>query len=177
MSSEYNVHTKVHRNNERYNNTTISHRERYRVHIMTNATNLVYKLQIAAIVLMISGSGWNGGNFTPVDAPWWNYFLHFVPTLIMLVLCIAFFQRSGARTRYGWSTIGISILAVISLIGTIVMIILGVVNPDPNSVGVHNFADWVPVVIGNAGVFLWLATFVLAHLSNTQARATSAYQG
>lgn len=144
---------------------------------MTNITNLGYKLQIAAIVLMISGSGWNGGNFTPVDAPWWNYFLHFVPSLIMMVLCTAFFQRSGARTRYGWSVVGISVLAIISLIGTIVMVVLGAVNPDPNSVGVHNFADWVPVVIGNAGVFLWLATLIPVRLSHAQTSVADTYQG
>jgi hypothetical protein len=54
-----------------------------------------------------------------------------------------------------------------------VLIVLGVTNPDPNSVGVHTLEDWFPVVILNTGTLLWLATLILARYRVSDVRTVS----
>jgi len=41
-----------------------------------------------------------------------------------------------------------------------VFILLGASNPDPNSVGVHNFEDTMPVIVLSAGNLLWFASLL-----------------
>lgn len=145
---------------------------------MTNTRNFVAKLQITAIVLMIAGWSWSGGNFTPSDAPLGNYLAHCIPIALLLVMSLQLFHLHGTITEQAERSakrarIGVSILAVIAIIGASVMITLGIVNPDPNSVGVHNFADWFPTVILNMGTFLWLATMLPFQRSHAVAHVAS----
>ncbi len=133
---------------------------------MTNLHGFISKLQVAAILLMTAGWGWTSGNFTPADAPFINPLLHAIPVLLLLVMGIQVLSMRGTHDagepNASWAIVGMSVLAVISIIGCIVMIALGVINPDPNSVGVHSLEDWFPVVIVNMGNLLWLATLVPA---------------
>ncbi len=132
------------------------------------------KLQIAAVVLMFAGSGWSGGNFTPQGAPLWNYLLHCVTIVLLMLLCTQLFgirdTSLKAVTHIERIKAGVSILAIFGIIGCIVMIILGASNPDPNAVGVKTFADWFPTIILSIGNFLWLGTTLFAHRGQTQAR-------
>ncbi len=132
------------------------------------------KLQIAAIVLMLAGSGWSGGNFTPQGAPLWNYLLHCVSIILLLFLCTQLFgirdMSLQAATHIGRIKAGVSILAIVGIIGCIIMIVLGATNPDPNAVGVKNFADWFPTIMLSIGNFLWLATVLFAQRGQAQAR-------
>ncbi len=132
------------------------------------------KLQIAAIVLMLAGSGWSGGNFTPQGAPLWNYLLHCVSIVLLLFLSIQLFgirdTSLKAVEHIGRIKATVSVLAILGIIGCIVMIVLGVINPDPDAVGVKNFADWFPTIMLSIGNFLWLGTVLLAHRGQTQAR-------
>ncbi len=132
----------------------------------TNTTNLISKLQIAALVLLTAGLGWTGGNFTPQDAPAWNYLLHCIPIVLLLVVSLFMFRmrddQQQAATSIRRTRIGVSVFVTLSIIGTIVMIALGASNPDPNAVGIKTFADWVPTVILNVGNLLWLGTLVFA---------------
>ncbi len=131
------------------------------------------KLQIVAVVLMFAGSGWSGGNFTPQDAPLWNYLLHCVSIVLLLLLCTQLFgirdTSLKAATHIGRIKAGVSILAIVGIIGCIVMIILGASNADPNAVGVKTFADWFPTIMLSIGNFLWLGTVLFAHRGQTYA--------
>ena len=138
----------------------------------TNAFNILSKLQIAAIVIMLAGSGWSGGNFTPQGAPLWNYLLHCISIILLLFLCIQLF---GVRDRSVQAVahverikVGVSVLAVIGILSCIVMIVLGASNPDPNAVGVKTFADWFPTIMLSIGNFMWLGTVLFAHYGQAQ---------
>ncbi len=93
--------------------------------------------------------------------------------LLLLLLGIQFFTAHDADVRGAatahWGQIGITVLAVITIIADIVLITLGQTNPDPNSVGVHVFSDWVPATLTLLGSFLWLAGQVMARQGNTTA--------
>jgi len=145
--------------------------------MMTNTEKITSKLQIAAVMLMTAGWGWSGGNFTPQDAPLWNYLAHCLPIALLLVLGLQLFRvhgtYQGVESSARGATIGISIFAIVSIIGAIVMVVLGATNPDPNSVGVHSFADWFAVILLNIGTFLWLATLIPARRASAEARTAS----
>ena len=135
---------------------------------------LTSKLQIAAVVLMFAGSGWSGGNFTPQGAPLWNYLLHCITIVLLMLLCIQLFgirdTSLNAAAHIGRIKAGVSALAIVGIIGCIVMIVLGASNPDPNAVGVKTFADWFPTIMISIGNFLWLGTVLFAHRGQAQAR-------
>ncbi len=141
----------------------------------TNTQNLISKLQISALVLMTAALGWTGGNFTPQDSPAWNYLLHCIPIVLLLVFSLFMFRmrddQQGA-TSIRRTRIAVSVFVTLSIIGTIVMIVLGANNPDPNAVGIKTFADWVPVVILNMGNLLWLGTLVFARRPHAAAVET-----
>jgi hypothetical protein len=146
--------------------------------MMTNTTtqNFIFKLQVVALLVMVAGWGWSDGNFTPPDQPL-NTLLHCIPLVLLTVFGLQFFSAHDAHQRgvraANWGYIGLSIVAIVSIIGAIVMITLGVVNPDPNSVGVHNFADWFPTIILNMGTFLWLGTMLPARRKHEVASVAS----
>ena len=139
----------------------------------TNNGNSVYKLQVAAFIIFCIGSGWNGATFSPVDdVP--NTFAHLTPVLVLLLLFgIQFFTAHDADVRgvatSHWGQIGLTVLAVINIIADIVLIIIGQTNPDPNSVGVHDFTDWVPATLTLLGSFLWLAGQLMARQGSSAA--------
>ena len=138
----------------------------------TNTQNFIFKLQVVALFIMAAGWGWNDGNFTPPDQPI-NTLLHCIPLVLLTVFGVQFFSAHDAHQRgrgaSNWGYIGLSIVAIISIIGAIVMIVLGATNPDPNSVGVHSFADWVPTIMLSVGTFLWLAALLPARRSRAGA--------
>jgi hypothetical protein len=129
----------------------------------TNTQNSILKRQVAAIVLMAAGWGWICGNFVQPVAYAFGIFadiLHVLPLVALLLLSMAFFRTSGTLpqtvTPSKGASIGISIIAIFSILALVAFIILGAVNPDPNSVGVHSFEDWMPVIVLGVGALLWL---------------------
>lgn len=129
--------------------------------------------QIAGIVLLAAGWGWVGGNFTPSNAPLWNFLLHCISIVILLILSIGFFRAPAQveGSQRGW-IIGLHVFSVITLIALIVLIILGQNNPDPNAVGVKTLADWVPTTIVGLGAIVWLTTLLPVGRSHTATSAT-----
>lgn len=119
--------------------------------------------QIVGIILLAAGWGWAGANFTPTDSQWWNYLLHTIPILLLLVLSLGFFSVSDdhdrAESKSGWANIGLSILAGISFIGFIAGIILGVSNPN-GAFGITTTGDWVAAVMLILGGLIWLTTLI-----------------
>ncbi len=131
----------------------------------TNTQHSNFNLQVAAILLMAAGWGWICGNFVqPVSQGYGQFadLMHFLPFVALLLLSLRFFSNAVAGIRSRGSRIGISIVAGFSILTLIVFIALGAINPDPNSVGVHSVADWMPVVVLGAGALIWLATVIFA---------------
>jgi hypothetical protein len=131
-------------------------------------TNLLSKLQITAILLMFTGWGWSGGNFTPSDAPFINPLLHCLPPVLLLCLSLPILRMNGVsqgrESNAKWAIVGISLFAVVGLAGATAMVILGASNSDPNAVGVKTLEDWFPTAMMYAGNLLWLGTTLFARL-------------
>ena len=133
--------------------------------------------QVTGIILLAAGLGWAGGNFTPANSPLWNYLLHTIPFLLVLVLSLGFFGVFNAPQHEGshssWAKIGLSIFACFSSTGLIIGIVLGATNPDPNAYGIKTLADWVPTVIVILGGLVWLTTLLPTRRSNAETRTAN----
>lgn len=126
-------------------------------------TNARFMRLVAAIFLMAAGIGWNAGNFVqPANTSWGALadILHALPLAILLPLALRVIGAGMAGTVARGARNGITALALIGMFGCAVMIVLGAINPDPNSVGVHTLEDWMPVVVMNAGNLLWVGTLL-----------------
>lgn len=130
----------------------------------TRTNNGAFTRQIAGILLMATGIGWTGGNFVPSDMPNTataiNEAIHFLPAFLLLLFAVRLFHASVAHAPARGAVIGISVLAGIQIVGCIVMVAMGYINSDPNSVGVHNLNDWVPAILMSAGSLVWLSSLV-----------------
>ncbi len=128
--------------------------------MMTKTQQSIFSRKAAAVLIMAMGWGWIDGNFVPDDPRYfYNALLHCIPLVILLALGLRFFRYSGQELP-GPRNTGLTIFAVFSLIGLVVMIILGASNPDPNAVGVKTLPDWFPTVMLAIGSLLWLATLL-----------------
>lgn len=111
---------------------------------MTQLQGNVFSRQVTGLFLIAAGWGWNAGNFVqPTDTSWGVTadILHALPLAILLPLSLAFLNAALAGTQAKGVRNGVTGLVVFGIIGCLVMIALGVVNPDPNSVGVHTPED------------------------------------
>ena len=133
--------------------------------------------QVSGLFLMAAGWGWNAGNFVqPTNTSWGIAadILHALPVAILLPLSLGFINAAMAGTPARGVRNGITALTVFGIVGCLVMIALGVVNPDPNSVGVHTPEDWMPVIVQNAGNLLWLTALLPAGRAVRAAAARAA---
>ena len=136
----------------------------------THTDKSPFKLQIIAILLMLAGWGWIAGNFAaPFDTLWVGTVTavgHGLPVLLLVVFGVQFLSfhdtRQRANTGSRWGGIAITILAIVAIIGSIVLIVLGASNPNPNAVGVKSLDDFIPVIILNSGGLLWLAILLFS---------------
>lgn len=129
----------------------------------TYATSTVSIAQVGAILLTAAGWGWIAGNFTQPTSTSWGIaadIIHMIPLALVLSFGLRYIGAGLRGIVSGGARIGLSVVAVYGLLGCAVMVVLGATNPDPNSVGVHTVADWMPVVVLNAGTLLWLATML-----------------
>lgn len=118
---------------------------------------------VAAILIMMAGWGWNNGQFVqPVMSSWGPIAdgLHLVPVVALLVLGVSYVRGIVASKDVRGAVVGLTIVAVTSIIGVAVMTILGITNPDPNSVGVHTLEDAMPAIVLTLGSLLWLAVLL-----------------
>lgn len=118
---------------------------------------------MAAILIMMAGWGWNNGQFVqPVMSSWGPKAdgLHLVPVVALLVLGVCYVRGIVAGKDVRGAVAGLTIVAVTSIIGIAVMTILGLTNPDPNSVGVHTLEDALPAIVLTLGSLLWLVALL-----------------
>jgi len=120
-----------------------------------------YKIRCASIILLSAGYGWAGGHYIPVESSIGAYLFQFIVIALLIVMGTHFLNKQGNEPgKSNWSTKGLTIFSVLSLLINIVNIIHGVYNPNSNSFGSHNsLADLVPILIIITGTVLWLLTF------------------
>jgi hypothetical protein len=146
--------------------THISPTQAPRASQTTSSTALggtLFSARVLAVMLMLTGWGWDNGQFVqPVFSSWGPLAdaLHLIPIVALLPLGITIITAALAGARSRGAEIGVTIVAVITIVGCLVMIVLGATNPDPNSVGVHSPEDWMPTIVMNLGTLLWLGTFL-----------------
>ena len=132
----------------------------------------VTKRQAAAVILMAAAWGWADGNFVPdggITVP--NIALHLIPIVLLLIFGVPFLSATSPAER-ARASVGVTVVAILSVIGTTVMIVLGQTNPDPNSVGVKTIADWIPAIFELLGSFLWLSTMIPSRRTSSQSVAS-----
>ena len=124
----------------------------------------IFSARVLATMLLLTGWGWDNGQFVqPLNTSWGPIAdaLHLVPVVVLLLVGMRIIGEALAGARSRGAEIGVTVIALITIVGSIVMIVLGATNPDPNSVGVHTAEDWMPVIVMNLGALLWLGTFIL----------------
>lgn len=130
---------------------------------MNTSVSTLHKFQTLAILVLIFADGCDVGQFSLSSFNAWsvggviNVLLHALAGFIFMGFGLQFFYAPQRLAPRIW----ISVLSAIAVVGNVVMIILGVINPDPNSVGVHSPGDWSVVIAIIAGVLLWYATLLV----------------
>lgn len=123
-----------------------------------NMRNTRTRLEAVGVLVLASGWGWTGGNFSQPDFALGTQviitILHALPCLIAVSLGALYLVVPAPR----WVRTAVSAFALLSAVALAVIIPLGVANPDPNSFGPHNFADYVPVAALVVGIGAWFAS-------------------
>lgn len=122
----------------------------------TPAVRAGLSLGMAAIVVMATGFGWVGGNFStatdtvPVKLAVTLGHLIFPVALAVLAGLLAARPGSAAARRAVTAVAWLGVLFVVVSTG------YALANPNPDAFGPHNLADYTAVVILLAGAVLWL---------------------
>jgi hypothetical protein len=136
-------------------NAAIEARQRAQTTIAARPATM---LEAVALVTLTAGYGWIAGNFSqPNSTIGFQVFITIVHALPVVLFGVA-----GVRlVVLGWTTgrrLMVNILCAIAVVGLAVITAFGIANPDPNSFGPHNFADYTPVAIVMAGIVTWVAS-------------------
>ena len=126
------------------------------------AGRAVPPLGMAAIVIMATGYGWVGGNFStatdtvPVKLAITAGHLIFPAALAVLAGLLAANPASVATRR------AVTAIAWLSVLFAAVSTGFALANPNPNAFGPHNLADYTAIVILLAGAVIWLLYTVIS---------------
>src|SRR5258708_3004595 len=101
---------------------------------MSTVETLIFKLRVAAILLIAAGYGWAGGHFIPAGSPFVAYLFQGVILLILLILSLGFFNPQ-ARPHARWALRGLTIFAVLTLLINVANIIRGFTNSGASTFG------------------------------------------
>jgi hypothetical protein len=115
----------------------------------------ISRLQSAGIVVLAAGIGWLNGNFIQPIPPAYGAIidlLHLAPLLALVPLAMSLFTKGATRGARN----GVTGVVAFMLLACAAFIVLGAVNTDPNSIGVHDLTDWAVVVSIATGSALWL---------------------
>ncbi|MEO7002829.1 MAG: hypothetical protein ABI068_13505 [Ktedonobacterales bacterium] len=125
------------------------------------------RLETLGILLLVGGYGYINGNFIqPTDTGFGVFIdiVHVIPLALMLWLGTALLWPSDeaglAVARRRGLRVGITILAILGVVTSLVMIGLGVFVPSLG-IGVQAFSDWLAVILVAGGAVLWFITPLL----------------
>lgn len=130
---------------------------------MNTSVSTLRKFQTLAILVMIFAGGCDVGQFSLSSFNVWgiggviNVLLHALTSFIIMGCGIQFFYAPQRLAPRIW----MSAISALAVVANIVMIILGAINPDPNSVGVHSPGDWSVVIAIAGGALLWFVTLLV----------------
>ncbi len=148
----------------------------------TSTRSLASRLEVGGILLMMGGYGYINGNFVqPLDTGFGVFIdiVHFIPLAVLLWLGIALLRPTdvaGASVlRRQGLRVGVTILAVLATITSLVMVALGTFAPSLN-VGVQAFSDWMAVILAGGGAVLWFASLVAGRRGVSAAPVSAAAQ-
>ncbi|HEU4966349.1 MAG TPA: hypothetical protein VFT53_02615 [Candidatus Saccharimonadales bacterium] len=137
----------------------------------SKSASTLHKLQILAVLILIFADGCDVGQFSLSSFDTWsiggiiNMLLHALAGFIFMACVIQLFFSSQRLASRIW----VSLLSLLGVVGNIVMIIMGVTNPNPDSVGVHSPGDWMVVIAIMAGVLLWFGTLLTERVRSAKA--------
>jgi hypothetical protein len=116
----------------------------------------VSRLGMAAVVIMATGFGWLGGNFsTSTDTLSVKIAIALGHLILPAVLALLAGPLAGHSPSPG-ARRGVTIVAWLAILFVAGSTAYALANPNPNAFGPHNFADYTAVVILLAGAVLWL---------------------
>jgi hypothetical protein len=141
---------------------------------MTNVQHAHFGRQVVAIVLLAGGWGWDSGQFVqPFFGSFFGGFIdlvHFAPVLLLLAVSPAFLRAAAVGTTAKGARNTITGITIFSLLAVGILTAIGLANPNPNSVGVHTFEDFMPVIVLVVGSILWLTALIPARRGVAQAQ-------
>lgn len=128
----------------------------------TTATRTVAsRLEALGALMLIGGYGYINGNFIqPTDTGFGIFIdtVHFIPLALMLWFGTSLLrptdEASATVARRGGMRLGVTILAILGVIASLVMIGLGTFAPSLG-IGVQAFSDWLAVILVGGGAALW----------------------
>lgn len=133
------------------------------------ARSSIFTAQVTALFLSAIGWGWNSGTQAQPITAWWGIIadiMHMLPLVILVPLSLSFINAAVAgKVAPRGIRNSITALALFATLVTVVFVVLGIIFPDPNAVGVHTFEDAMPAIVMNAGTLLWLVTLVASRRS------------
>jgi len=125
------------------------------------------RLETLGILLLMGGYGYINGNFIQPTNSGFGVFIdivHFIPLALLLWLGTALLwpsDEAGVTTaRRRGLRAGVTILAILGVITSLVMIGLGTFAPSLG-VGVQAFSDWLAVMLVGGGAILWFISPLL----------------
>jgi len=123
---------------------------------------MVFKWRVVAFLFLLAEWGWASGNFgSPFDPSFTLGLVSFLIHAIPMALLLFGFNFLTGPSHQKWGEIGITVLAAVLFIASVILVVYGFLNTDPNSVGVHSLQDWIPTIITNIGTILWFVLVVL----------------
>jgi hypothetical protein len=130
---------------------------------MNRSTHAVFKWRVVAFLFLLAGWGWASGNFgSPFDPSFIlglvSFLIHAIPMALLLLFGFNFLTGPSDQK---WGRVGITAMAAVLFVASVILVVYGFRNADPNSVGVHSLQDWIPTIIMNIGTILWFVLVVL----------------
>jgi hypothetical protein len=136
---------------------------------------VAFKWRVVAFLFLVAGWGWSSGNFgSPLDPSFTlglvSFLIHAIPMALLLLFGFNFLTGPVDQR---WGRVGITSMAAVLFMASVILVVYGFLNTDPNSVSVHSLQDWIPTIITNIGTILWFVLVVLFP-SGTRAERTIA---
>jgi hypothetical protein len=130
--------------------------------MMSRSTSMIFKWRVVAFLFLLAGWGWASGNFgSPFDPSFTlglvSFLIHAIPMALLLLFGFNFLTGPSDQK---WGAVGITVLAAVLFVASVILVVYGFLNPDPNSVGVHSLQDWIPTITTNIGTILWFVLVV-----------------